>query len=834
MKFKNKIFFVIIGGGLLLSLNFVFAANSGNSMGFVFSENTGWIRFDGSESSIDYGITIPEENGYLSGYAWGENTGWIKLSGTCQTTGACPGGENTYGVYKSANLLSGYAWGEKVGWIKFAADDSDYSNDSASNYGVYTVNDNIFAGYAWGEDIGWIKFSGFFKGKVKIDARNKVTNGGFDDISSWDNSQLDHVNISGGTVNWDGLNSNGQGVSQGDILTPGRTYRISWDLVSLNSGWIKPYVGIYPSENFTMVGQRHSTVIIPTVSRLYMMGGSSTEGSVDNVEVADVTNAMTTGSLQKGLILDMPLASPYTEAGDAIYTSDFTVGVDSWNSLRTTADNTDGILSVDNVLRVYASVDDNNHYVYNSGTILDITKKYNLSFDYYIPSANTNVDGFNIRNGIGGNYASSFPSQSITGSWQSISGTLAISPLASGNVQFQLTKAGDQTYIGAGVITDDLVYFKNIVFRELDATTKDKTPQGNDGTVSGANLEYDGLVCIATSGGTPDDAIVYINQDKAYGIWEWDFNKGTDAGYTEIYFINDIAGSPNDGYRFMIYSGEQLYLSRKDDGITTNLFTTVASYIAINTDYRIKITRSLAGIFTMYIKGGSFGWDDWTTVAVNLYSNPATDNTHTTSSYFLADLGNGDTISNLKIDGKPISLNRATVSSGSYTTTAPSYDFDGVDDYIDLGMSNPSDLTGDITISTWINPESAGLGGVGRIIDNQKLYLWLQNDNILRMRSDGSTIIQSGAVISNNNWHHILITRPSAGTNSNIYINGVLSGTANQDSGTPIPGTTTTYIGNRYAGSTAFDGQISGMKIYSRVLTTDEIDSLYNREKRGY
>jgi len=358
-----------------------------------------------------------------------------------------------------------------------------------------------------------------------------------------------------------------------------------------------------------------------------------------------------------------------------------------------------------------------------------------------------------------------------------------------------------------------------------DTITKDRTPQGNDGTVSGATIKYDGLV----NGGA---GVAYINQDKAYGTWEFDVKENTGL---RIYPIMSTIDDSGDGYRFRILSTESVQFGRYDSGSHSILFATIASYVDANTDYRIKITRSLAGVFTVYIKGGSFGWDDWTTVVADSGTNPVTDTTYTTSSYFVADLDNTDTISNLKIDGKRHSLNKATVSTGTFTTTGPAYEFDGTDDYIDIGADNPSDLTGDITISAWINPEGWGQVGNGRIIDNGRFKAFVSTVGDVRFFSTTSPFLIGGAGdVTLNTWTHFLITRPSSGTNTNLYINGVLSGNANQDSGTPAGGTTNTFIGNNEATTRTFDGQISNLKIYNRVLSTDEIDYLYSKERVKY
>ena len=178
--------------------------------------------------------------------------------------------------------------------------------------------------------------------------------------------------------------------------------------------------------------------------------------------------------------------------------------------------------------------------------------------------------------------------------------------------------------------------------------------------------------------------------------------------------------------------------------------------------------------------------------------------------------------------------NDGVVHGASYTTDQKgqsnrAMSFDGVDDYVDLGEDKPTDLTGDITISVWINPEGWGEYNYGHLISNGKFISCLyQPSGRLNFGSAGSVIVHTANnSIILNTWQHVLITRPSAGTNTNIYINGVLSGTANQNSGTPEAGTTNTFIGNNNNGDRTFDGQISELKTYNRILSPEEITLLY-------
>ena len=131
----------ILGWGIFLAQ----AANNGNTYGYAWSEKTGWIKFDGSDSLQDYGVTVSDT--VLAGYAWSENAGWIHMA---STSDACiqPGGGCSAGYAYNVNstttpcsvgsyCLAGFAWGEGAGWIKFAADSSDYGNTGVSDYGVF-------------------------------------------------------------------------------------------------------------------------------------------------------------------------------------------------------------------------------------------------------------------------------------------------------------------------------------------------------------------------------------------------------------------------------------------------------------------------------------------------------------------------------------------------------------------------------------------------------------------------------------------------------------------------------------------------------------------------
>ena len=146
---------------------------------------------------------------------------------------------------------------------------------------------------------------------------------------------------------------------------------------------------------------------------------------------------------------------------------------------------------------------------------------------------------------------------------------------------------------------------------------------------------------------------------KAYGRWEFDMYKGGDANSPSISFIDDAFSKYLDdpGYAIVFHSLERIYLIESSGGGSgLPKFNTASNYFNNQTNYRIRIDRTVDGEFTVYIKGGAFG-DVWTLVDTTggSGSNPVTDNTYTESQWFVLDLDQSDRISNIKIwEGVPV------------------------------------------------------------------------------------------------------------------------------------------------------------------------------------
>src|SRR3989338_7155362 len=169
----------------------------------------------------------------------------------------------------------------------------------------------------------------------------------------------------------------------------------------------------------------------------------------------------------------------------------------------------------------------------------------------------------------------------------------------------------------------------------------------------------------------------------------------------------------------------------------------------------------------------------------------------------------------------------ATLNKTDFKVGSGAYSFDGVNDKIDTG----SDIigTGDDSVCAWIYPKDLGISNLGSIVINDYFLFTLRNYNIgTGLSSNGGTNVAYSAMnaITFNTWQHVCVVRNSTGS-TNFYFNGLLSGTANQNSGTPGAGVTNVIIGSRSSNVWEFNGSIDEVAIWNRSLSADEIQQLY-------
>jgi len=180
-------------------------------------------------------------------------------------------------------------------------------------------------------------------------------------------------------------------------------------------------------------------------------------------------------------------------------------------------------------------------------------------------------------------------------------------------------------------------------------------------------------------------------------------------------------------------------------------------------------------------------------------------------------------------------------------------DFDGVDDRVNLGSPAILDNVfgnGGGTVTAWINPRSDGEGNSGTIADKAQggiagwvfivcssTYICSNTNNTLAF--DMNFVTQDGRwhtaadTITYNEWQHVAVTYATSSTavDPTFYINGTVSATT--ENVAPSGGQTDDSsagidIGNRTIEDVSFDGKIDEVRIYDRILSSNEIRRLYN------
>jgi hypothetical protein len=157
-----------------------------------------------------------------------------------------------------------------------------------------------------------------------------------------------------------------------------------------------------------------------------------------------------------------------------IYTSDFSAGVDSWtNEVNVTHSGnvdgvSDGVTSKDDVLRVTVDATLGEH-VERKTLTLEIGKQYLFAFTYYIPSGQSNVDGFVFSNGDAmiQSFKSTGSTPAVVGTWATASVSFTATATTTA-LRFYLADGDSTSFSDAG--SDDLFYISILTYKKIGAT----------------------------------------------------------------------------------------------------------------------------------------------------------------------------------------------------------------------------------------------------------------------------------------------------------------------------------------------------------------------------
>ncbi|MFH1409026.1 MAG: hypothetical protein ABIH34_03910, partial [Nanoarchaeota archaeon] len=149
----------------------------------------------------------------------------------------------------------------------------------------------------------------------------------------------------------------------------------------------------------------------------------------------------------------------------AKYTSDFSAGEDSWTATRgTAAGNIDTIGGLDDWLRFTCDTTPGNTHFLSRTTTISAGKKYRLTFTYYIPSGQSNIDQIAIKElgssedvGVALTTLDAATTYSVEWTTGAITG-----------LRISAQDGGTGTFEDAG--GDDVFYIKSLSLTEIGAT----------------------------------------------------------------------------------------------------------------------------------------------------------------------------------------------------------------------------------------------------------------------------------------------------------------------------------------------------------------------------
>ena len=188
-------------------------------------------------------------------------------------------------------------------------------------------------------------------------------------------------------------------------------------------------------------------------------------------------------------------------------------------------------------------------------------------------------------------------------------------------------------------------------------------------------------------------------------------------------------------------------------------------------------------------------------------------------------------------NGNDGTVNGATLTTDRFGNENSAYNFDGVNDYVDISSPYTDFTSNQITVSWWINYDSFQVGsGIGQATMNNNNWtttVWLFHGN---SSSDYSFYISNGNIgvetssteLEPNEWINLVGLYDS--NSIKMFVNGNIITSINHNSQMVNNPNSVIHFGKdvRYSSNRWFNGIIDDVRIYNRALSEEEIQELYN------
>ncbi len=175
------------------------------------------------------------------------------------------------------------------------------------------------------------------------------------------------------------------------------------------------------------------------------------------------------------------------------------------------------------------------------------------------------------------------------------------------------------------------------------------------------------------------------------------------------------------------------------------------------------------------------------------------------------------------------------------------FDFDGVNQYVQAPESPSLDITDALTLEAWINVKSyTGLSQaiaskLGGRTAERSYTMFLGNTgeiyfSTISSGTGGTWLV--GPTIPLNTWVHVAGVKDSGSTSARLYVDGALAASGAVEH--PIYNSAAPFMIGAYAAGFGgwptegfFNGTIDEVSIYNRALTASEIQSIFNAGSDG-
>jgi hypothetical protein len=179
-------------------------------------------------------------------------------------------------------------------------------------------------------------------------------------------------------------------------------------------------------------------------------------------------------------------------------------------------------------------------------------------------------------------------------------------------------------------------------------------------------------------------------------------------------------------------------------------------------------------------------------------------------------------------------VNGATLTAGTKGIANTAYSFNGSTDYINMS----SELTSIKSYSFWMKANSlvtyAGvIGTLWRDTDKGCAVYQVATGEIIAECHDPASyprVITAAGLNQINQWNHVVVVADYR-NNLKLYINNILTGTYPALASYVSSGRNFTIAPQIQTGMTRLNGVVDEVRVYNKVLSTDEITALYNQDK---